>query len=200
MSPRYINVTSSIRGHDYTICITQSQFIYSTNTKNLKECPKVSTGESRRKRVPTPMHRFPMSRKPQVGHLNIHQVARGIPLSPQISTVRHTSSVLKSLKTQSDKITSKGNLNSLQKRGGGGGRNIMGSKYNSKARDTSRSYHLKNTRERDQTHSYWYIPSAPRENYSLLVMESTGMMKMATGEGSLLRQGAGTGSRLVQCR
>ena len=39
-------------------------------------------------------------------------------------------------------------------------------------------------RERDQTHSYWYIPSAPRENYSLLVMESTGMMKMAIGEGS----------------
>ena len=38
-------------------------------------------------------------------------------------------------------------------------------------------------RERDQTHSYWYIPSAPRENYSLLFMESTGMMKMATGEG-----------------
>ena len=44
-----------------------------------------------------------------------------------------------------------------------------------------------NTRERDQTHSYWYIPSAPRVNYSLLVMESAGMMKMATGEGSPLR-------------
>ena len=52
-------------------------------------------------------------------------------------------------------------------------------------------------RERDQTHSYSYIPSAPRVNYSLLVMESAGMMKMATGEGSPLRQGAGTGSRLV---
>src|SRR3954468_17290064 len=52
-------------------------------------------------------------------------------------------------------------------------------------------------RERDQTHSYWYIPSAPRVNYSLLVMESVGMMKMATGEGSPLRQGARTGSRLV---
>ena len=48
-------------------------------------------------------------------------------------------------------------------------------------------------RERDQTHSYWYIPSAPRENYSLLVMESTGMMKMTTGEGFPLRKGAGTG-------
>ena len=48
-------------------------------------------------------------------------------------------------------------------------------------------------RERDQTHSYWYIPSAPRENYSLLVMESTGMKKMATGEGFPLWQGAGRG-------
>ena len=37
--------------------------------------------------------------------------------------------------------------------------------------------------ERDQTHSYWYIPSVPRVNYSLLVMESAGMMKMATVEG-----------------
>ena len=37
------------------------------------------------------------------------------------------------------------------------------------------------------------VPSAPRENYSLLVMESTGMMKMATGEGFPLRQGARTG-------
>ena len=118
-------------------------------------------------------------------------------MSPQIRTARHTSSVLKSLKTQSDKIISKGKLNPLQE--SRGGRNIIGSKYNSKARDTSRSYHLKNTRERerDQTHSYWYIPSAPRVNYSLLVMESAGMMKMATGEGSPLRQGAGTGSRLV---
>ena len=42
-------------------------------------------------------------------------------------------------------------------------------------------------RERDQTHSYWYIPSAPRVNYSLLVMESAGMMKMATGDGFPLR-------------
>ena len=47
-------------------------------------------------------------------------------------------------------------------------------------------------RERDQTHSYWYIPSAPRVNYSLLIMESARMMKMATGEGFPLRQGAET--------
>ena len=39
-------------------------------------------------------------------------------------------------------------------------------------------------RVRDQTHSYWYIPSAPRVNYSLLVIETAGMMNMATGDGS----------------
>ena len=39
-------------------------------------------------------------------------------------------------------------------------------------------------REREQTHSYWYIPSALRVNYSLLIIESAGMMKMATSEGS----------------
>ena len=57
--------------------------------------------------------------------------------------------------------------------------------------------HQEHERERDQTHSYWYIPSAPRVNYSLLIMESVGMMKMVTSDGSPLRQGAGTGSQLV---
>ena len=77
------------------------------------------------------------------------------------------------------------------------GRRNIGSNYNSKARDTSRSCQIKNTGERDQTHSYWYIPSAPRVNYSLLVMGSTGMMKMATGDGFPLQQGAGMDSREV---
>src|SRR4051812_40069927 len=45
--------------------------------------------------------------------------SRDIPLSPQIRTTRHTSSVLKSLKTQSDKITSRGKLNPLQESRGG---------------------------------------------------------------------------------
>ena len=52
-------------------------------------------------------------------------------------------------------------------------------------------------RERDQPHSYWYIPSAPRVNYSLLVMETAGMIKMASDDGFPLRQGVGMGSRLV---
>ena len=47
--------------------------------------------------------------------------------------------------------------------------------------------------KRDQTHSYWYIPSALRVNYSLLIMETTRMMKKASGDDFPLRQGAGTG-------
>ena len=39
-------------------------------------------------------------------------------------------------------------------------------------------------RERDQTHSYWYIPSAPRVDYSLLIMVAAGMMKMAIRDDS----------------
>ena len=42
-----------------------------------------------------------------------------------------------------------------------------------------------------------YIPSAPRVNYSLLVMESARMMKMATGEGFPPPAGCQNGSRLV---
>ena len=47
-------------------------------------------------------------------------------------------------------------------------------------------------RERDLSHSYWYNPSAPRVDYSLLIVVAAGMMKMAAGDDSPLRQGAGT--------
>ena len=89
-------------------------FIQPTQSTS-KSAPKFLP--ERQERVPTPMHRFPMSRNPQVDHQNIHQVAHDIPLSPQIITARHTSSVL--IKTQSDKITSKGKPNSSQESRGG---------------------------------------------------------------------------------
>ena len=70
--------------------------------------------------MPTPTHKFTRSLNPQVDHQNILQVDHvNIPLSPQISTAKHTSSVLKSLKTQTDKITSTGKLNPLQEGRGG---------------------------------------------------------------------------------
>jgi hypothetical protein len=49
-------------------------------------------------------------------------------------------------------------------------------------------------RERDTTHSYWYIASAPKENYSLLIMETSGMMMMASGDESPLWQSTRKGS------
>ena len=59
-----------------------------TNAKNFKECPKVSTGESRQKHVSNPMHKFTRSLNPQ-DHQNIHQVDHmNIPLSSQISTCK----------------------------------------------------------------------------------------------------------------
>jgi hypothetical protein len=41
-----------------------------------------------------------------------------------------------------------------------------------------------------------YIPLASRVNYSLLVMETAGMMKMASGDDFPLRQGAGKGLQM----
>ena len=152
MSPRYCIVTSSIRGYDYTICITQSQIhLFKPTQSTSKSAPKFLP-ESQDENVCQPLCIGSWAEPASWSPKHTSSGSRDIPLSPQISTARHTSSVLKSLKTQSDKITSKGKLNSLQE--SRGGRNIIGSNYNSKARDTSRWYHLKNTRERDQTHSY----------------------------------------------
>ena len=187
MSPRYSNVISSIRGYDHTICITQSQIhLFKPTQSTSKSAPKFLP-ESQDKNVCQPLCIGSWAELTSWSPKHTSSGSCDIRLPPQISTTRHTSSVLKSLKTQSDKITSKGKLNPLQE--SRGGRNIIRSNYNSKARDTSRSCQIKNTRERerDQTHSYWYIPSAPRVNYSLLIMESAGMMKMATGDGIPLR-------------
>ena len=115
MSPRYSIVTSSIHGHDYMICITQSQ-IHPTNIKVLQRVPQ--SYYRRVKNVCQPLCiGSQVSRNSQVDHQNIHQVAHDIPLSPQIIKARHTSGVL--IKTQSDKITSKGKLNSSQESRGG---------------------------------------------------------------------------------
>ena len=51
---------------------------------------------------------------------------------------------------------------------------------------------ISRTQEREIKHiySYWYKPSAPRVDYSLLIVVAAGMMIP-------LRQGAGMGSRLI---
>ena len=116
MSPRYSIVTSSIRGHDYTICITQSQ-IYPTNIKVLQIVPQ--SFYRRIKNVCQPLCIGSWVEPASWSPKHTSSESRDIPLSPQIRTARHTSSVLKSLKTQPDKLTSKGKLNPLQESRGG---------------------------------------------------------------------------------
>ena len=89
------------------------KFIYSTNTKDLKECPKVRP-ENHDENVCQPLCIGSWAEPASWSPKHTSSESPDIPLSPQISTARHTSSVLKSLKTQSDKITSKGKHNPLQ--------------------------------------------------------------------------------------
>ena len=97
MSPRYSNVTSSIRGYDYTICVTQSQIHLFNQHIEPQECPKVPIGESRRKRVPTPMHRFIGGTQKLVTktYIKRHMIPH---CHHDYSIARHISSVLKSIK------------------------------------------------------------------------------------------------------
>ena len=118
MSPRYSNVTQVSVGMIIRYASHNLRFNYSTNTKNFKECPKVSTGESRRKRVTTHMHRFMGGTRKLITKTYIKWIIE-YPIVTTGIHARHTSSVLKSLKTQSDKITSKGKLNPLQDSRGG---------------------------------------------------------------------------------
>ena len=119
MSPRYSNVTSSIRGYDYMICITQSQIhLFKPTQRTSKSAPKILP-ENHDENVCQPLCIGSWVEPASWSPKHTSSGSRDIPLSPQISTARHTSSVLKSLKTQSDKITSKGKLNPLQESGGG---------------------------------------------------------------------------------
>ena len=117
MSPRYSIVTSSIRGHDYTICITQSRIHLFNQHKVLQRVPQ--SFYRRVKNVCQPLFIGSWAEPASWSPKHTSSESRDIPLSPQLSTARHTSSVLKSLETQSDKITSKGKLDSLQERRGG---------------------------------------------------------------------------------
>ena len=83
MSPRYSIVPSSICGHDYTICITQSQIHLFNQHKELQRVPQSSYRRVKTKNVCQPL--CISSLNPQVDHQNIHQVDHmNIPLSPQI--------------------------------------------------------------------------------------------------------------------
>ena len=73
MSPRYSNVTSSIRGYDYMICITQSQIHLFNQHIEPQRVP-----QSFYRRITTKTCANPYAQvhgwNPQVDHQNIHQV------------------------------------------------------------------------------------------------------------------------------
>ena len=126
------------------------RFIYSTNTKDLKECPKVSTRESRRKRVPTPMHRFMGGTRKLITKTYIKWIIE----YPIVTTGIPRKTYIKCSQIFKDSIrwdNSKGETQFItrEKRG----RRNIGSNYNSKARDTSRSRQIKNTREIERERS-----------------------------------------------
>ena len=183
MSPRYSNVTTSTHGLDYTICITQFQIHHvQSNTRTSKSAPKFLP-ESQDENVCQPLCISSQGHgtRKLITKTYIKWINRTSHCHHGYPIARHTSSVLKSLKTQSDKKTSKEKLNSSQEDREGktpydSSILIKLTVHQDRANSRTRE------RERDQTHSYWYKPSAPRVNYSLLVMESTGMMKMASGD------------------
>ena len=118
MSPRYSIVTSTIRGHDYTICITQSQIHLFNQHKVLQRVPQSFYRRVKTKTCVNPYAKV-HGRNPQVDHQNIHQVDHVASHCHNRYARQDIQSVLKSLKTQSDKITSKGKLNSSQESRGG---------------------------------------------------------------------------------
>ena len=73
MSLRYSNVTSSIRGYDYMICITQSQIHLFNQHKKLQRVPQRFCRRVKTKTCANPYAQV-HERNPQVDHQNIHQV------------------------------------------------------------------------------------------------------------------------------
>ena len=100
MSPRYSIVTSSIRGHDYTICITQPKIHLFNQHKVLQRVP-----QSFHQRVKTKMCANPYAevhgRNPQVDHQNIHQVAHEYPI---VTTDKHDKTYIKCSQILKDSI------------------------------------------------------------------------------------------------
>ena len=154
--------------------------------------PKFQSENIGRKRASTPMHRLPnvtsgireLSAKTYIKWIN-----RTSHCHHRYPIARHTSSVLKSNNQSNITKPQRARLNSSQEVRGGEtpyDPTIITKLTVHQDRAKSRTW------ERDQTHSYWYIPSAPRVNYSH-VMESAWMMNMATGDDSPLRRGAEMG-------
>ena len=121
------------------------------------------------------MHRLPQCHlgSPRVECQNIYQVNQyNTPLSPRVFICKTYIKCSQIWNIQSDNNKTSKGKDSIHHNKDREGRNTIWSNYINKARGTSRSCQIKNMRERDKTHSYWYKPSTPRVNYSLLVMET----------------------------
>src|SRR6266496_3185338 len=101
MSPRYSNVTASIRELIIRYASNNFRFIiFNPTQRTSKSAPRFLPEKQGRKHASTPMHRLPQCHlaNPRVECQNIHQVNKqNTPLSPWVSHARHTSSVLKSI-------------------------------------------------------------------------------------------------------
>ena len=150
------------------------------------------------------MHRLPQCHRgnPQVECHNIHQVNQyDTPLSLRVFITQDIHHVFPNLNIQSDNNKTSNGKDSIHHNKDREGRNTIWSNYINKARDTSRSCQIKNTRERererDQTHSYWYKASAPRVTTPSSSWRPPGWWRWPPVMVSPPWQGAGTGSRLV---
>ena len=145
--------TTSIRGSIIRYASNNFRFIiFNPTQRTSKSAPRFLPKKQGWKRASTPMHRLPQChlRNPRVECQNIYQVNQyDTPLSPRLFPARHTSSALKSIKVINPIIMKYQRENSIHhnkiER-----QNTIWSNYINKARDTSRSWHLKNTRERER--------------------------------------------------
>ena len=102
MSPRYSNVTASIRELIIRYASNNFRFIILNPTQRTsKSAPRFLPEKQRRECASIPMHRLPQCHlgNPRVERRNTYQVNQyDTPLSPRVFIARHTSSVLKSIK------------------------------------------------------------------------------------------------------
>ena len=123
MSPRYSNVTASIRELIIRYASNNFRFIILNPTQRTsKSAPRFLPEKQRQERASTPMHRLPQYHRgnPQVECQNIYQVNQyDTPLSPRVfncKTYIKCSQIHKSIQS---KEISKGKLNSSQESRGG---------------------------------------------------------------------------------
>ena len=120
MSPRYSNVTTSIRELIIRYASNNFRFIiFNPTQRTSKSTPRFLPVKVGRKHAPTPMHRLPQYHhgNPRVECHNIYQVNQyDTPLSPRVfncKTYIKCSQIHKSIQSDKKEI-SKGKLNSSQ--------------------------------------------------------------------------------------